>query len=89
MAFMRAYICHDDETTGYQGYLSAPGYLDRTDIVVADTVGEVAKQLLDLYFDQPLEDMDADELEDVEWLTELAGLTEDLEQVRAVIDLRG
>lgn len=58
--------------TGMTGYLHAPGYLDQTDVCFGDTVQEVAKQLLDLYFDQDPEDMDDEEKDDVEWLKDLA-----------------
>ena len=55
--------------TGYVGYLSAAGYLDRTDPIIAPTQGEVAQGLLDMYFNQEVED--DDEKADREWLEEL------------------
>ena len=74
--------------TGFRGYLAAPGYLDRTSAVIADSVAEVARELLDLYFDQELEYMDDDELEDAEWLSELCDRQSQVEEIRAEIDRR-
>lgn len=59
--------------TGYRGWLSAPGYLDRTDPVICDTPAEAAQALLDMYFDGELQYMDDGELEDALWLAEVAG----------------
>ena len=74
--------------TGFRGYLAAPGYLDRTSAVIADSVAEVARELLDLYFDQELEYMDDDELEDAEWLSDLCDRQSQVEEIRAEIDRR-
>ena len=75
-------------STGFRGYLAAPGYLDRTSVVIADSVAEVARELLDLYFDQPLDEMDDDELEDAEWLSDLCDWQSQVEEIRAEIDRR-
>ena len=74
--------------TGFRGWLAAPGYLDRTSAVIADSVAEVARELLDLYFDQELEYMDDDELEDAEWLSELCDWQSQVEEIRAEIGKR-
>lgn len=52
----------------YWGQLSAPGYMDQTDYVLGDTPGDVAQQLLDMYFDGEDEYMDDDERADRDWL---------------------
>jgi hypothetical protein len=52
----------------YWGYLSAPGYLDRSDYILGDSIQDVAKQLLDMYFDGDPEYMDEAEKEDMAWL---------------------
>ena len=52
----------------YWGLLSAPGYMDQTDYVLGDTPGDVAQQLLDMYFDGEDEYMDDDERADRDWL---------------------
>lgn len=75
--------------TGFRGWLAAPGYLDRTPAVIADSVAEVARELLDLYYDSPLDEMDDDELEDAEWLSDLCDYPEQVEAIRAEIDRRG
>ena len=75
--------------TGFRGYLAAPGYLDRTSVVIADSAAEVARELLDLYFDQPLDEMDDDELEDAEWLSDLCDRQSQVEEIRAEIGKRG
>jgi hypothetical protein len=74
--------------TGFRGWLAAPGYLDRTSVVVADSVAEVARELLDLYFDRSLEYMDDDELEDAEWLSDLCDWQSQVEELQAEIDKR-
>jgi hypothetical protein len=58
--------------TGYRGWLSAPGYMDRTDPVICETPAEAAQTLLDMYFDGELDYMDDGELEDALWLAEVA-----------------
>lgn len=73
--------------TGFRGWLVAPGYLDRTSVVIADSVAEVARELLDMYFDHPLDEMDDDELEDAEWLADLCD-SDEVEAIRAEIDRR-
>lgn len=73
--------------TGFRGWLVAPGYLDRTSVVIADSVAEVARELLDMYFDQPFDEMDDDELEDAEWLADLCD-SDEVETIRAEIDRR-
>jgi hypothetical protein len=60
-------------TTGYRGWLYAPGYLDRTDPVICATQAEAAQALLGMYFDHAPEYMDDGELEDALWLAEVAG----------------
>jgi len=57
----------------YYGYLSAPGYMDRTDYVLGDTRADVAQQLLDTYFDSDEDYMDVEELQQMHWLEEIAG----------------
>lgn len=74
--------------TGFRGWLSAPGYLDRTSAVIADSVAEVARELLDLYFDQPLDEMDDDELKDALWLSDLCDWQSQVEEIQAEIDKR-
>ena len=75
--------------TGFRGWLSAPGYLDRTSVVIADSVAEVARGLLDMYYDQPFDEMDDDELEDALWLSDLCDLQSQVEEIQAEIDRRG
>ena len=60
-------------STGFRGWLSAPGYLDRTSVVIADSVAEVARGLL----------------EDALWLSDLCDLQSQVEEVQAEIDRRG
>jgi len=62
---------HAFEVTGplYWGWLSADGYMDRTDIVLGESKAEVASQLLELYFDH--EEMDEDEEKYKLWLEEV------------------
>lgn len=55
----------------FWGVLSAPGYMDRSDYCLGDTQAEVAEQMLDLFFDGPVEDMDDDELDDFSMLMEM------------------
>lgn len=74
--------------TGYRGWLSASGCLDRTPVVIADTVAEVARHLLDMYYDGSLEDMDDSELEDALWLSDLCDLQSQVEEIQAEIDRR-
>lgn len=52
----------------FWGMLSAPGYMDRTDYILGDSQADVAQQMLDLFFDGPVEDMDDDELDDFSML---------------------
>ena len=74
--------------TGFRGWLSAPGYLDRTSAVIADSVAEVARELLGMYFDQPFDEMDDDELEDALWLSDLCDWQSQVEAIQAEIDRR-
>jgi hypothetical protein len=74
--------------TGYVGYLTAPGYLDRTEPVVGDTPASVAEQLIDLYFDCKIEELDLDELEDLEWLALTAGMDDLMKEAQAEIEVR-
>ena len=74
--------------TGFRGWLAAPGYLDRTSVVIADSVAEVARELLDMYYDQPIDQMDDDELEDAEWLSDLCDRQSQVEEIRAEIGKR-
>lgn len=57
----------------YYGYLSAPGYMDRTDYVLGDTRADVVQQLLNMYFDSDEDYMDVEELQQMHWLEEIAG----------------
>lgn len=59
--------------TGYRGWLSAPGYMDRTDPVICATQAEAAQELLSMFFDGEIQYMDDGELEDALWLAEVAG----------------
>lgn len=52
----------------YWGQLSAPGSMDQTDYVLGDTPGDVAQQLLDMYFDGEDEYMDDEQRVDRDWL---------------------
>lgn len=52
----------------FWGVLSAPGYMDRSDYCLGDSQADVAQQMLDLFFDGPVEDMDDDELNDFSML---------------------
>ena len=74
--------------TGFCGWLSAPGYTDRTSVVVAVSVAWVARGLLEMYFDRPFDEMDDDELEDAEWLSDLCDRADEVEMIRAEIDRR-
>jgi len=65
-----------EEFKGFAGGLSAPGYMDQTDPIYGETMAEVAEQLLYMYFDEPEEDMDEDELADLEWLEGIAAGSE-------------
>jgi hypothetical protein len=47
----------------YYGYMSAPGYMDRSEYFIGDSRAEVAQQLLDYFYDG--DDADPDE---VAWL---------------------
>ena len=55
---------------GFGGRLSAPGYMDCTSWCVGETQADVARQLLELYFDQPEDEMDDEEIKDCNWLCE-------------------
>ncbi len=74
--------------TGFRGWLSAPGYLDRTGVVIADSVTEVARALLDMYYDNDLEYMDDDDLEDALWLSGLCDRQSQVDEIQAEIDRR-
>jgi hypothetical protein len=74
--------------TGFRGWLAAPGYLDRTPVVIADSVAEVARELLDMYYDQPIDQMDDDELEDAEWLSEMSDRIIEAENIRRELNRR-
>ncbi|NCC40908.1 MAG: hypothetical protein EOM21_15965 [Gammaproteobacteria bacterium] len=52
----------------YWGWLSAPGYLDRSDVVLGDSRADVAQQLLDMFYDGDPEYMTDDEKAEAEWL---------------------
>jgi len=62
----------EDEFEGFVGGLSASGYMDQSDPVYGETKAEVAQEMLDMYFDQPEDEMDEDELADMEWLEGIA-----------------
>lgn len=55
----------------FWGVMSAPGYMDRTDYILGDSQADVAQQMLDMYFDGDIEDMDDDERDDVSMLMEM------------------
>lgn len=55
----------------YSGCLFAPGYLDQTSLYLGDTRADVAQDLLDAFFDGPIEYMDEDERADMEWLNSI------------------
>ena len=74
--------------TGYRGWLSAPGYLDRTDLVICHTQRDVAKSLLESYYDNEVTDMDNDELQDMMWLSVLADEEELFHEVEAELNGR-
>jgi hypothetical protein len=61
-----------ERISGYSAYLTAPGYIDRTDYGVFPTVADAAESLLDLAFDGSPDDMDDDEKQAVEELSKLA-----------------
>lgn len=52
----------------HYGQLSAEGYMDQTDYCLGDTYADVANEMLYMYFDREVEYMDADEIEDMQWL---------------------
>lgn len=52
----------------HYGQLSAEGYMDQTDYCLGDTYADVAQQLLDAYYSGEVEYMDADEIDDMNWL---------------------
>lgn len=56
----------------FHGELSAPGYMDRTDFVLGESIAEVAQQLLNMYYDGEEEYMDADQKVERTWLEALA-----------------
>lgn len=55
----------------FWGMMSAPGYMDRSDYILGNTQAEVAEQMLDMFFDGDIEDMDDDERADVSMLMEM------------------
>ena len=55
----------------FWGVMSAAGYMDRSDYILGDTQAEVAEQMLSMFFDGEVEDMDDDELDDVSMLMEM------------------
>lgn len=61
----------------YWGELSAPGYMDRTDYILGDSPADVAQQMLDMYFDGDIEDMDDDERDDISMLMEMIDAEEE------------
>lgn len=74
-------IYNVENVRGYDAYMSAPGYADRTEHCVFPTIEEAAQYLLDYYFDMPEEDMDEEEITDMEWLQDLVNNKEDLADV--------
>ena len=73
-ADMVATVCKELEISNftvalkYCGRLQASGYMDQTSSFFGDTQADVAQQLLDTFFDWPVEDMDEDEIADRAWL---------------------
>jgi hypothetical protein len=61
-------ISNFDIVLKYYGQLSADGYMDQTDYYLGDTQAEVAQQLLDMYYSGEVEYMDAEEVDDMNWL---------------------
>jgi len=55
----------------FWGMLSAPGYMDRTDYILGDSLADVAQQMLDTYYYGDTEDMDEDERDDISMLMEM------------------
>ena len=55
----------------FWGMMSAPGYMDRSDYILGNTQAEVAEQMLGMFFDGDIEDMDDDERADVSMLMEM------------------
>ena len=75
-------------TTGYRGWLSAPGYLDHTDPVIYHTQGDAATALLEMYYDDEMCNMDVYDLRDVMYLAELAGDDELFKEAEQELSLR-
>lgn len=61
-------VTNFDIKFAYYGQLSADGYMDQTDYCLGDTQAEVAQQLLDMYYSGEVEYMDAEEVDDMNWL---------------------
>lgn len=73
----------------FWGQLSAPGYMDQTDYVLGDSRGDVAQQLLDMYFDEDEEYMDEDEKDDKEWLEDIAAFKGEEDYFRRTLKTLG
>ena len=73
----------------FWGQLSAPGYMDQTDYVLGDSRGDVAQQLLDMYFDGDEEYMDSDEKQDKEWLEDIAAFKGEEDYFRRTLKTLG
>ena len=60
----------DDFEILYQfwGWMSAPGYMDRSDVFLGESYSEVAEQLLEMFYDGDPEYYDDDQKEEIEWL---------------------
>jgi hypothetical protein len=54
-----------EKSEGYNAYLSAPGYMDRTENTVFETAADAANYLIETYYDKPEDEMEDDEREEL------------------------
>jgi hypothetical protein len=55
----------------YWGWMSAPGYMDRSDVFLGESYAEIADQLLEMFYDGDPEYLDDSQKEEIEWLQSL------------------
>ena len=62
----------------FWGWMTAPGYMDRSNIILGDSHADVAQRLLDLFYDGDTEYMSSEECEEAEWLQGIVDADEEV-----------